>query len=91
MERDIIKSTSFRPLTFTGLTTTEARRRLGEFGPNSITEEAPPRWWVFLAKFWAPIPWMLEAAIILQFALGQYVEAAVVGGLLLFNATLAFI
>lgn len=74
-----------------GLTSAEARRRLAECGPNAITEEAPPRWRVFLAKFSAPIPWMLEAAIVLQLGFGQYVEAAVVGGLLLFNATLGFI
>lgn len=74
-----------------GLTSDEARRRLGEFGPNAITEEAPPRWRVFLAKFWAPVPWMLEAAIVVQVGLGQYIEAAVVGGLLLFNAILGFI
>ena len=34
------------------------------------------------------MPWLLEAAIVLQVWLGQYVEAAVVGGLLAFNATL---
>ncbi len=34
---------------------------------------------------------MLEAAIILQLALGEYVEASVVGGLLVFNATLGLI
>jgi len=74
-----------------GLTSTEARRRLGEFGPNAVADEAPPRWQTFLAKFWAPVPWMLEAAIILQLGLGEYIEAAVVGALLLFNATLGFI
>lgn len=74
-----------------GLTSAEARRRLGEFGPNAISDEAPPRWRVFLAKFWAPVPWLLEAATVLQLGLGQYVEAAVIGGLLLFNATLGFI
>jgi H+-transporting ATPase len=77
--------------TLIGLTSAEARRRLSEFGPNAVTEEAPPRWRTFLAKFWAPVPWMLEAAIVLQLGLGQYVEAAVVGTLLLFNATLGFI
>ncbi len=51
----------------------------------------PPRWRVFLLKFWAPIPWLLEAAIVIQVAIGAYVEAAVVGALLLFNATLGFI
>jgi H+-transporting ATPase len=43
-----------------------------------------------LAKFWAPVPWMLEAAIILQAALHEYVEAAVIAGLLVFNAALGF-
>jgi H+-transporting ATPase len=75
----------------TGLTGAEARRRLGEFGPNAVSEEAPPRWRVLLMKFWGPIPWMLEAAILLQLGLGEYVEAAVIGGLLLFNATLGFV
>jgi H+-transporting ATPase len=74
-----------------GLTSTEASRRFGEIGPNAISEEAPPRWRRFLAKFSAPISWMLEAAIVLQIGLGAYVEAAVIGGLLLFNATLGFI
>jgi len=43
-----------------------------------------------LAKFWAPVPWMLEAAIILQTVLHEYVEAAVIAGLLVFNAALGF-
>ena len=77
-----IRSGSFLQLAATpiGLTSAEARRRLAEFGPNAVAEEAPPRWRVFLAKFWAPIPWMLEAAIVLQLGLGEYVEAAVIGG-----------
>lgn len=74
-----------------GLTSTEARRRLGEFGPNAVADRVPPRWRSFLGKFWAPVPWMLEAAIVLQLALGQYVEAGVVGALLLLNATLGFV
>ena len=46
---------------------------------------------MFLSKFWSPIPWMLEVAIILQIGIGQYIEAALTGGLLVFNATLSFI
>ena len=34
---------------------------------------------------------MLEAAIALQIGLGEFIEAALIGGLLLFNATLGFI
>jgi H+-transporting ATPase len=44
-----------------------------------------------LSKLWAPIPWMLEAAIVLQIVLGDYAEAAIVAGLLLFNAVLGLL
>ncbi len=77
--------------TLPGLTSAEAHQRLMQLGPNAITEEAPPRWRIFLAKFWAPISWMLEAALVLELVLGAYVEAAVIGALLLFNAILGFI
>jgi H+-transporting ATPase len=43
------------------------------------------------AKFWAPVPWMLEAAIVLELALGKYVEAAIIALLLIFNAFLGFV
>ncbi len=71
-----------------GLTSAEARTRLRSSGPNSMPDTAEALWHRALAKFWAPIPWMLEAAIILQLALGDYIEAAVIGLLLVFNAVL---
>ena len=37
-------------------------------------------------KFWAPVPWMLEAAMVLEVVLGNFTEAAVIAGLLVFNA-----
>jgi H+-transporting ATPase len=74
-----------------GLTAAEARRRLAGYGPNAVTEQAASRLTEFLAKLWGPIPWMLEAAMLLQLWLGEYIEAGVIGGLLLFNATLGFI
>jgi H+-transporting ATPase len=73
-----------------GLTSAEACRRFSAFGPNSIPDQPPLRWRIFLAKFWGPVPWMLEAAIVIQLGIGAYAEAAVVCGLLLFNATLGF-
>lgn len=74
-----------------GLSSAEALRRRGAFGANTVPEEAPAPWRSFFAKFWGPVPWMLEATFVLQLGLRQYVEAAVVGALLLFNATLGFI
>jgi len=74
-----------------GLTAAEARARLAEFGPNAISEEVTPRWRSFGAKLWGPVPWLLEAAIVLQLGLGARLEAALIGGLLLFNALLGFV
>jgi H+-transporting ATPase len=43
-----------------------------------------------LAKFWAPVPWLLEASIVLELVLQKYDEAAIIAGLLVFNAALAY-
>ncbi len=73
-----------------GLSSDEVRVRLEESGPNEMPDTAMRPWRTALAKFWAPVPWMLEAAIILQLALHEYVEAGVIAGLLVFNAGLGF-
>ena len=75
----------------TGLSKDEARSRLDKSGPNAMPDTALHPLRRALAKFWAPVPWMLEAAIVLEVALGKYVEAAIVAGLLAFNAALGFI
>ena len=64
-----------------GLSSSEAGARLTRFGPNDMPDAATPAWRTALAKLWAPVPWMLEAAIILQVMLHEYVEAAVVAAL----------
>ena len=71
-----------------GMTSDEARRRLSQSSPNAMpdTSEHPLR--MALEKFWAPVPWMLEAATLLELALGKYVEAGIIAALLVFNAAL---
>ncbi len=71
-----------------GLTSDEARRRLEKFGPNAMPDTSVHPLRMAVEKFWAPVPWMLEAAIVLELALGKYVEAAIIAGLLAFNAAL---
>ena len=41
-----------------------------------------------LRSFRAPVPWMLETAVVLAVALGKYFEAGIIAGLLVFNAAL---
>jgi len=72
-----------------GLTSAEASRRLLEFGPNAVVEKRPHLVWELISKFWAPVPWMLETTIVLELALGKALEAAVIGVLLIFNASLS--
>jgi H+-transporting ATPase len=71
-----------------GLASDEARRRLEKFGPNAMPDTSAHPLRMALEKFWAPVPWMLEAAIVLELGLGKYVEAAIIAGLLVFNAAL---
>jgi magnesium-transporting ATPase (P-type) len=68
----------------------EACRRLVEYGLNAVAEQAAPCWQAFLGKFWSPVPWLLEVAVVIQIVLGRYIEA-LIARLLLFNATLSFI
>jgi len=73
-----------------GLSDAEAGRRLREFGPNTVPVEKRHPLRALLLKFWAPVPWMLEAAVVLEIALGKIDEAAVITALLVLNAVLAF-
>ncbi|HEY0340435.1 MAG TPA: cation-transporting P-type ATPase, partial [Steroidobacteraceae bacterium] len=73
-----------------GLTSDVASQLLATTGPNSVQDGQTRPFKRALGKFWAPIPWMLEAAIVLQVALHDYIEAAAIAALLLFNAALGF-
>ena len=77
-------------ITRQGLTSKEARQRLLQYGPNEVAEVRAYPWLLFLSKFWAPVAWMLEATILLQFILGKTDEAVVISLLLVFNAVLSF-
>ncbi|OGC89363.1 MAG: plasma-membrane proton-efflux P-type ATPase [candidate division Zixibacteria bacterium RBG_16_53_22] len=74
-----------------GLSAAEARARLQEYGPNAIREERKRPWVAFALKMWGPVPWMLEASILLELLLGKYLEAGIIALLLVFNALLSTI
>jgi H+-transporting ATPase len=74
-----------------GLTGHEAAKRLQEYGPNTVREERLNSLLVFFGKFWAPVPWMLEATIALQLVFGKRDEAIIIAVLLVFNSLLSFV
>jgi H+-transporting ATPase len=73
-----------------GLTSDEARARLAKDGPNAMPDTSAHPLRDALAKFWAPVPWLLEASVVLELVLHKYYEAAIIAGLLVFNAALAY-
>lgn len=79
-----------RTIVSNGLTSAEARARLAEDGPNAMPDASAHPLRDALANFWAPVPWLLEASIVLEVVLHKYDEAAVIAALLLFNAALAY-
>jgi H+-transporting ATPase len=68
----------------------QARIRLQKDGPNAMPDTSAHPLRDVLGKFWAPVPWLLEAAILLEIVLHKFYEAAVIAALLLFNAALAY-
>ncbi|MHA7650815.1 plasma-membrane proton-efflux P-type ATPase [Mycobacterium sp. ML4] len=74
-----------------GLTSAQARALLAERGPNTVPEQRPSVLARIAAGLWAPVPWMLEATIALELVLGKWLDAAIVGVVLVFNAGLGFV
>ncbi len=73
-----------------GLDPAEVAARQRQFGYNEITVQRRSALLAFAGKFWAPVPWMLEAASILTLLLGRDVDAVVILFLLVFNAMVSF-
>ena len=73
-----------------GLGADEARQRLARHGANEIVESRRNPVLAFAGYFWAPIPWMIEAALVLSLLARHWTDAVVIGLLLLMNGVVAF-
>ncbi|HVC77628.1 MAG TPA: plasma-membrane proton-efflux P-type ATPase [Candidatus Micrarchaeaceae archaeon] len=73
-----------------GLSQAEAQRRLARYGPNEIEEKKTNPFLKFLTYFWGPIPWMIEAAVILSAIAQHWPDFAIILLLLLANAVVGF-
>nr|MBW4078713.1 plasma-membrane proton-efflux P-type ATPase [Acidobacteriota bacterium] len=73
-----------------GLSQSEATSRLAQYGPNEIEAKKVNEFLKFLGYFWGPIPWMIEAAVILSGVLGHWPDFVIILVLLLANATIGF-
>ncbi|MCV7090034.1 plasma-membrane proton-efflux P-type ATPase [Mycobacterium interjectum] len=74
-----------------GLTSTQAQSRLARYGPNEIAEKHRNPVLAFLGYFWAPIPWMIEVALVLSLLVRHWTDAIIIGALLAMNGLVAFV
>ncbi len=73
-----------------GLSRAEVQKRLIQYGPNEIEEKKTNPFLKFLTYFWGPIPWMIEAAVILSALARHWPDFVIILLLLLANATVGF-
>lgn len=71
-----------------GLTEAEVAKRHTVYGANAVEEKRTSLVLLVVKKFWGPSAWMLETILVLSLILGKRVDAWVVGGLLVLNATI---
>jgi H+-transporting ATPase len=73
-----------------GLSQAEAASRLTRDGPNEIEEKKENLILKFLSYFWGPIPWMIEAAVILSGVVRHWPDFFIILVLLVTNAVVGF-
>jgi len=76
----------FLETTADGLADSEVKDRLEKFGENEIVEKKQNSLLEFILRYWGPMPWLLEIALGLAFALNHYVEGIIIFILLTTNA-----
>lgn len=73
-----------------GLGDDTAAERLERYGRNALVDERRSVLLEFLSHFWAPIPWMIEAAVVLTAVTGRWADFGIILALLLLNGVVGF-
>ncbi len=80
----------FLGTTETGLSSSEVQNRLATFGRNAIEGKKKNPVLEFISRFWGPMPWLLELAMVLSFFLKHDIEGIIIFALLTVNAIIGF-
>jgi len=89
-ELSIEKTLQVLNATINGLDEAEAERRIKTFGLNEVIEKKRNPVLSFLSRYWGPMPWLLEAAMVLAYILKHYLESGIIFFLLTVNAIIGF-
>ena len=73
-----------------GLTQAEAVKRLAQYGLNQLEEKKTNALLKFLRYFWGPIPWMIEAAVVLSAIVQHWPDFFIILVLLFANAIIGY-
>jgi H+-transporting ATPase len=73
-----------------GLSSSEAEKKLQQYGPNEIQEKKANPLKKFLGYFWGPIPFMIEAAVIMSAIIQRWPDFGIILTLLMVNAIVGF-
>jgi H+-transporting ATPase len=74
-----------------GLSEAEAEERLLRVGPNRLETARRHLLRALASKLTGPVPYLLEAAIVLELVTGKVTEAIIVSALVVFNGVLSFV
>lgn len=76
----------------TGLSTEDAKQRQSQWGPNALPTQAPtPAWRRWLRQFHNLFIYVLLVSGVISLLLGHWVDAGVIAGVVLINATIGFL
>lgn len=89
-ENDVEKMLEKLSASKKGLSSSEVEKRLQQYGPNELPEKKVNPAKKFLSYFWGPIPWMIEAAVVMSALIEHWADFAIISLLLALNAIVGF-
>jgi len=73
-----------------GLTSAEAANLLALHGKNMLPEKIIPKWYIFVEQLWQPMPLMIWAAVIIELAIGNFLDMGILLGIQFGNASIGY-